>query len=152
MLDWSDCGNWRKLGLRLLVCECEGESIESKLCSVSVRCVCVCVCVCVVDDTEGVLVDRESDVAVSDAWVVMRRGGASRTRWGPQERRRRIGSDREGAVRGCVVATTASGESEGGRGSARECEGEEERGRERWYSDTAITEDEGRKREGGRWW
>jgi len=56
MLDWSDCGNRRKLGLRLLVCGCEGESIESKLCLVSVR------CVCVVDDTEGVLVDRESDM------------------------------------------------------------------------------------------
>jgi hypothetical protein len=27
MLDWSDCGNRRKLGVRLLVCECEGESM-----------------------------------------------------------------------------------------------------------------------------
>jgi hypothetical protein len=27
MLDWSDCGNRRKLGVSLLVCECEGESM-----------------------------------------------------------------------------------------------------------------------------
>lgn len=110
MLDWTACGNRRRLGLGLLVCECEGESIGSKLCLASVCS--VLLVVCFVNDTERVLLTECGSRA--NAWGDGWEGGAPRNE---------VGTSRatptsltgliEGAVRkdagGCVDGGSSNG-------------------------------------------